>query len=195
MTYSCAVLYIILGWFSLNWYNWQCINVKLNWAGEGKLRCPYCTYTTVQQSDHKKHLSLHLSKSSIIHCSQCGFSCSIKSQYEMHCHYALHTGEKIGKCPFCDFRTSDRSYFKKHLSIHTGKWCDTILVGYVFACGIICTQCRVIPRERLADALPSNVAKFCFWSLNMRDVCGVKWTRHTIQIQIQPPRQFHLTWC
>ena len=137
-----------------NWY-WQCIHVMLNWAGEGKLRCPYCPFTTVYRWNHKGHVALHLGKSLVIQCPHCDFSCTGQSEYRLH--YALHTGEKRHKCPFCDFNTSHTGNLKRHLSVHTGKWYDMILVGYFFACGIICTKCGVIPRERHAECRPPSL--------------------------------------
>ncbi|KAG7232307.1 hypothetical protein INR49_009039 [Caranx melampygus] len=88
-------------------------------------KCTLCPYTTVSQYHWRKHLRNHF-PSKLHTCSQCErpFKCEscnylAANQHEVTRHARqVHNGPKPLSCPYCDYKTADRSNFKKHVELH-----------------------------------------------------------------------------
>ncbi|XP_072880569.1 RE1-silencing transcription factor isoform X1 [Hemitrygon akajei] len=90
-------------------------------TGERPYKCPQCPYSSSQKTHLTRHMRTHSGWynkcEKPFKCDQCNYVASNQHEVTRHARQ-VHNGPKPLTCPHCEYRTADRSNFKKHVELH-----------------------------------------------------------------------------
>ncbi|XP_021109539.1 RE1-silencing transcription factor-like [Heterocephalus glaber] len=85
-------------------------------TGECPYKCELCPYSSSQKTHSTRHMRTH-SGGKLFKCDQCSYAASNQHEVTRHARQ-VHNGPKPLNCPHCDYKTADRSNFKKYVELH-----------------------------------------------------------------------------